>query len=215
MSMPIRRAPRSSIRPLASCGRSSWPSSRCAWWSFWADCLGRSAPSLKPGRRGSGVARASHQAGIEVKVAAPGMIPRRPGDRVKTDKRDAERLARLLAAGELSIARVPSLDQEWLRDLVRAREDIRGDLMRARHRLSKFLLRCGLRWGEPAGTLTQAHHRWLAAQRFEDPASQAPSVTIWPPNGRSSSDARISSSAWTSSFPPARWRGRSRDCVAS
>jgi transposase len=134
---------------------------------------GRVSAVYEAGPTGFGLARAATEAGIDMRVAAPGMIPRRPGDRVKTDRRDAERLARLLAAGELTFARVPSLEEEWLRDLVRAREDIRGDLMRARHRLSKFLLRRGLRWTGPAGTWTRAHHSWLAARRFEDPASEA------------------------------------------
>jgi transposase len=76
-----------------------------------------------------------------VRVCAPGSVPRAPANRTKTDARDAERLARLLAAGDLSFARVPTIDEERFRDLVRAREDLRRDLMRARHRLSKFLLR--------------------------------------------------------------------------
>ena len=81
-----------------------------------------------------------------MKVCAPGLIPRRPSDRVKTDQRDAEMLARQLAAGGLSFVRVPSEEEEALRDLVRAREDVRQDLTRARHRLSKFLLRRDLRF---------------------------------------------------------------------
>ena len=74
-------------------------------------------------------------------MCAPGRTDRDPTDRVKTDKRDAIRLARRLAAGELKMVTVPSVEHEQLRDLVRCREDIRGDLMRARHRLGKFLLR--------------------------------------------------------------------------
>src|SRR4051794_34507350 len=73
-------------------------------------------------------------------VCAPGLIPRGPSDRVKTDQRDAERLVRLLIAGELHAVVVPSIEAESLRDLVRAREDLRGDLMSARHRVSKLLL---------------------------------------------------------------------------
>ena len=83
--------------------------------------------------------------GIDVRVVAPGSIPRASGDRVKTDRRDAERLARLLAAGELRFAFVPSVADEHFRDLIAAIEDVRGDLMRARHRLSKFLLRRDVR----------------------------------------------------------------------
>jgi len=79
-------------------------------------------------------------------VVAPGSIPRSPGDRVTTDRRDAKRLVRLFAAGELSFAFVPSEADERFRDLVRCVEDARKDLMRSRHRLSKFLLRHGLRF---------------------------------------------------------------------
>jgi transposase len=93
------------------------------------------------GPTGYGLARRARAEGIEMSVCAPGRTERRPGDRVKTDKRDAVRLARLLAAGELAIVTVPSVEREQLRDLVRCREDIRADLIRARHRLGKFLLR--------------------------------------------------------------------------
>jgi transposase len=89
------------------------------------------------------LARTARERGVEVRVVAPGSIPKGSGDRVKTDRRDAIRLARLLAAGELSFAFVPSVEDEHFRDLVRAIEDVRGDLMRARHRLGKFLLRRG------------------------------------------------------------------------
>jgi transposase len=84
------------------------------------------------GPTGFGLARAARERGIDVRVAAPGAILKGPGDRVKTDRRDAIRLARLLAAGELSFAFVPSVADEAFRDLVRAIEDVRGDLMRAR-----------------------------------------------------------------------------------
>ena len=98
------------------------------------------------GPTGYGLARRARVWGIEMSVCAPGRTERRPGDRIKTDKRDAVRLARLLAAGELAIVTVPSLERERLRDLVRCREDIRADLMRARHRLGKFLLRREVYW---------------------------------------------------------------------
>ena len=78
------------------------------------------------GPTGFGLARAARDRGLDVRVCAPGLIPRKPADRVKTDARDAERLARLLAAGELSFVRVPELAEEQLRDLVRAREDLRA-----------------------------------------------------------------------------------------
>jgi transposase len=98
-------------------------------------------------------------------VAAPSKIPRAPGDRVKTDRRDAERLARLLRLGELVAVRVPEPHEESARDLVRAREDARGELMRARHRLSKLLLRHGLVYDASAWTL--AHDAWLRRQQFD------------------------------------------------
>ena len=81
------------------------------------------------GPTGFGLARAARAAGIEMMVCSPGAIPRQPGDRVKTDKRDALKLARLHAAGQLRAVFVPDLPLEALRDLVRAREDLRGDLM--------------------------------------------------------------------------------------
>ena len=98
-------------------------------------------------------------------VAAPSKIPHASGDKVKTDRRDAERLARLLRLGELVAVRVPEPYEEATRDLVRAREDARGELMRARHRLSKLLLRHGLVYDASAWTL--AHVAWLRRQRFE------------------------------------------------
>ncbi len=95
--------------------------------------------------------------GIEIGVCAPGKTERPPSDRVKTDKRDAIRLARLLAAGELTLVTIPSVEREQLRDLVRCREDIRADLMRARHRIGKFLLRREIYWeGSRGGVDAQA-----------------------------------------------------------
>lgn len=120
--------------------------------------------AYEAGPTGYGLARACAQAGIACTVAAPSKIPRAPGDRVKTDRRDAERLARLLRLGELVAVRVPDPVEEAARDLVRAREDARGDLMRARHRLSKLLLRHGLVYAGSAWTL--AHDSWLRRQRF-------------------------------------------------
>jgi transposase len=92
---------------------------------------------------------------------------------VKTDARDAERLARLLAAGELCFVRIPSLDEEQLRDLVRAREDLRGDLNRARQRLSHFLRRRAFRFAGPGKNWTQAHRSWLRSLDFDERASKA------------------------------------------
>jgi len=110
---------------------------------------------------GYGLAHELIKRRVECVVAAPSKIPRAPGDRVKTDRRDAEVLARLLLAGKLHPVRVPGDEQEALRDLVRAREAVRVDLMRARHRLSKLLLRHGIRLDD-GGAWTQRHRDWLA-----------------------------------------------------
>ncbi|MCU1605292.1 MAG: transposase family protein [Modestobacter sp.] len=121
------------------------------------------AVTCEAGPTGFGLARALQAAGVRCVVVAPSKLERPPGDRVKTDRRDAERLARLLRIGELPGVRVPSEAEEAARDLVRAREDARGDLMRARHRLSKLLLRQGL----GIRCLDRAHEAWLRSQRFD------------------------------------------------
>jgi transposase len=120
--------------------------------------------AYEAGPTGYGLARACVQAGVACTVAAPSKIPRASGDRVKTDRRDAERLARLLRLGELVAVRVPDPIEEAARDLVRAREHARTDLMRARQRLSKLLLRHGLVYEGSAWTL--AHDSWLRRQGF-------------------------------------------------
>lgn len=109
--------------------------------------------------------------GCECAVIAPSLIPHKPGDRVKTDRRDAEKLARYFRAGELSVVRVPSLEEEGARDLVRVREDALEDCQRAKHRLVKFLLRqgCVYRNGK---AWTSKHRRWLQTQRFDVRALQ-------------------------------------------
>jgi transposase len=104
-------------------------------------------------------------AGFACAGAAPSKLQGAPADWVKTDRRDAERLARLLRLGELVAVRVPEPHEEAARDLARAREDARGELMRARHRLSKLLLRHGLVYDASAWTL--AHDAWLRRQRFD------------------------------------------------
>jgi transposase len=127
--------------------------------------------AYEAGAIGFGLARAATARGIDLRVIAPGSIPRSPGDRVKTDRRDATRMVRLLAAGELSFAFVPSEPDERFRDLVRCIDDARKDLMRSRHRLSKFLLRRGMRFA--GRQWTQPHQRWLGTRRFDDALSQA------------------------------------------
>lgn len=101
-----------------------------------------------------------------VVVIAPALTPVRPGDRVKTDRRDAEKLARLYRAGELTPIRVPTPSEEAARDLVRIREDILIDRLRARHRLGKFLLRHGRLYRETKAWGVR-HRQWLYAQHFD------------------------------------------------
>ena len=118
------------------------------------------------------VQRQITQIGHTTVVIAPALVPRRPGDRVKTNRRDAEKLARLYRAGELTEIRVPTRAEEAARDLVRVREDALKDRLRARHRLSKFLLRQGRAHHETKGW-GAVHHAWLRAQRFDSPLLQS------------------------------------------
>jgi transposase len=125
------------------------------------------------GPTGYGLARRARAVGIELGVCAPSKTERPPADRVKTDKRDVIRLARLLSAGELTLVTIPSVEREQLRDLVRCREDIRLDLMRARNRIGKFLLRREIYWDGPGETWSRKHRSWLTSVRFADLASRA------------------------------------------
>jgi transposase len=108
--------------------------------------------------------------GIPCDVIAPALIPRRPGDRIKTDRRDAGQLAILYRAGALTAIHIPTEQEEAARDLLRCREDIRADLLRARHRLSHFLLRHGRRFTLTKKAWTKRHAEWLQAQRWPLPA---------------------------------------------
>src|SRR5438445_4691640 len=132
-----------------------WPAVRCCY---------------EAGPTGFGLQRYLVGHGIDCQVVAPGLVPQRPGDRVKTDNRDARKLARLLAGGLLQAIHVPSRELEAARDLVRAREDARLDRMRDRHRLSKFCLRQGRRL--PTSSWTVTRRSWLSEQRFEFVAQQ-------------------------------------------
>jgi transposase len=129
------------------------------------------AVTYEAGPTGFGLYRALTAAGIRCEVAAPSKLPRPSGDRVKTDRNDALHLARLLRLDEIASVAVPTVAQETARDLARAREDARGDLMRARHRLSKLLLRHGIVYSG-GRAWTGAHDAWLRRQRFEIPVSQ-------------------------------------------
>ena len=133
----------------------------------WVQALpGPAAVAYEAGPTGLGLARALGAQGIRCEVAAPSKLQRPSGDRVKTDARDAMHLARLLRLEEVTSVTVPSVAQEAARDMVRAREDCRGDLMRARHRLSKLLLRYGIvYYGDTAWT--GVHDRWLRQQAYQ------------------------------------------------
>ena len=132
-----------------------WPAVRCCY---------------EAGPTGFGLYRYLVERGFDCLLVAPGLVPQRPGDRVKTDSRDARKLARLLAGGLLEPIHVPSRELEAARDLVRAREDARLDRMRDRHRLSKFCLRHGRTL--PSSSWTVTRRTWLSEQRFEFAAQQ-------------------------------------------
>jgi transposase len=115
------------------------------------------------------IARRSRQLGVPCMVVAPSMTPRRSGERIKTDRRDAVKLARLLRAGELKAIYIPESTDEAIRDLCRARSDAVDDLRRSRHRLKALLLRHGYRYhGKSAWS--QAHMRYLRELVLPDPA---------------------------------------------
>jgi transposase len=109
--------------------------------------------------------------GLSCHVVAPSLIPRKPGDRVKTDRRDAIMLARLLRSGDLTPIYVPQVQDEALRDLSRAREDAMHDLQAAKHRLKAFLLRQDIRY-EGRASWSPAHLRWLSEVVCPTPAQQ-------------------------------------------
>lgn len=123
------------------------------------------------GPTGFGLYRAGVAAGIRMDVVAPGKTPRGRSDRVKTDRKDAELLARLLLAGSLTAVKVPPVQVEAARELVRAHDACRRDLMNARHRVSKMLLRHGRVYPKPS-TWSQEHRRWLSRQQFDQPMSE-------------------------------------------
>ena len=139
---------------------------------FCAALPGQVRAAYEAGPTGYGLARELVKRRVQCTVAAPSKIPRGSGERVKTDRRDAELLVRLLLAGKLHPVRVPGPEEEALRDLVRARETVRQDLMRCRHRLSKLLLRRGIRF-EDGDAWTDRHRRWLDRVVLEWPAAQA------------------------------------------
>jgi transposase len=109
---------------------------------------------------------------ITCTVIAPALMPRKPGDRIKTDKRDARKLVELLRAGLLTEVRPPTPAEEAVRDLCRARDDARDDVQRARHRLGKLLLRRGLHFSGRKNW-TQAHRQWITTIQWDHAAERA------------------------------------------
>ena len=112
------------------------------------------------------------QLGVDCAVVAPSLVPRKPGDRVKTDRRDALKLARCHRNNDLTSVWVPDEASEALRDLVRQREAAKQDQLRARHRLTKFLLRTGQRPPLGLKAWTERYFRWLAQVRYAQPAQE-------------------------------------------
>jgi transposase len=133
---------------------------------------GRLHVCFEAGPTGYGLYRQVQELGHECMVVAPALIPQRPGERVKTNRRDAVTLARLHRAGELTGVWVPDAVHEAIRDLVRAREAAAADLRRKRQQLLSFLLRHGRVYTTGRGHWTQAHRRWLARQSFAHTAQQ-------------------------------------------
>lgn len=125
------------------------------------------AVCYEAGPCGYGIYHQLTKMGIACEVVAPSLIPRAAGDRVKTDRLDAEKLARLYRSGDLTAVWVPDAAHEALRDLVRMREQARQDLQRARGRLSKYLLRYDQRPPEKMTTWSKTYHRWLATVRMD------------------------------------------------
>jgi transposase len=148
-----------------------------------ADAVRRLVRSLGPARRlrvcyeagphGYGLYWTLTKMGVHCDVIAPTLIPVRPGDRVKTNRRDALKLARCYRAGDLTAVWVPDASHEALRDLVRAREAAKKDQLRAKHRLGKFLLRRGLRAANGVRNWTWKHLAWVKALRFEQAPQEA------------------------------------------
>ncbi len=164
------------------------------------------AVTYEAGPTGFGLYRSLTAAGIRCEVAAPSKLQRPSGDRVKTDAKDAIHLARLLRLDEITSVTVPSVAAETARDLVRAREDSRSDLMRARHRLSKLLLRHGIVYSD-GKAWTGRHDAWLRRQRFDVAATRLTfesdyDTVVTAVARRDRLDAAIAAMAAASEFTP-------------
>jgi len=121
---------------------------------------------------GYGVARHLQSGGHDCRVTAPSRIPRKPGDRIKNDHRDAIQLARLMRAGELTFVWMPDATHESIRDLVRARQSATFDIRRARQHIQSYLLKYSRHFSASGKVWGQVHRTWLANQSFEHPAQQ-------------------------------------------
>ena len=111
------------------------------------------------------------EAGYDSQVVAPSLIPSKPGERIKTDRRDARKLAQCLRAGDLTAVYVPDTEVEALRDLERARTTAKESETACKHQLGKFLLRHGRRW-EGGSNWTLKHHAWIKQQEFDHEAQR-------------------------------------------
>jgi transposase len=115
---------------------------------------------------GYGLYRQLRELGHDCQVVAPSLIPRKPGERIKTDRRDACKLARTLRSGELTAVWVPDEEQEAMRDLTRARDDLKAQERKARQQLNAYVLRHGHAWPSNKSRWTQTHYNWLESLRF-------------------------------------------------
>jgi transposase len=144
----------------------------------WLSSLGAPVRAVyEAGPTGFGLCRATRDAGVLIEVVAPGKTARPAADRVKTDRKDAELLARLAMAGQLRPVAVPDAFVEAARHLTRTREQVRGDLLRARHRVSKLLLSLG-RVYPGKTTWNRDHRRWLGGQTFEHATTEMAFVDL-------------------------------------
>ena len=152
------------------------PNERAAvarWARRWKRCSeGNLQVAYEAGACGYALQRQLEGLGVACQVVAPSLVPRKPGERIKTDRRDARKLAEYLQGGHLTPVHPPTPAQEAVRDVCRAREDAQQDRMRCRHRLSKFLLRRGQSYTPGRKHWTGAHRSWLAKLSFDEPAAQ-------------------------------------------
>jgi transposase len=162
----VPRTAQRSISARASCGGCGSDRAPNGWWAGCSELPQPVRAVYEAGPTGFALFRAAREQGVAIEVVAPSKTARPAGERVKTDRKDGELLARLSLAGQLRPIAVPSECVESARHLMRAREQLRGDLLRARHRVSKLLLQHGRVYPEPT-TWNQRHRLWLGRQRFE------------------------------------------------